>query len=72
MENSGRVLSRGQLIQLAWGDQYVGVAKAVDVCVHGLRKKIQPHLTGGFYIQSLRGYGYKFEIPRPQAAAIAH
>jgi DNA-binding response OmpR family regulator len=62
MENSGRVLSRDQLIQLAWGDNYVGTAKAVDVCVHGLRKKMQRHLTGGTYIQALRGFGYKFEL----------
>jgi two-component system alkaline phosphatase synthesis response regulator PhoP len=68
MDNSGRVLSRDQLMGLAWGDHYVGTAKSVDVCVHGLRKAIQPHLTGGTYIQALRGFGYKFEMPKPQAA----
>jgi two-component system alkaline phosphatase synthesis response regulator PhoP len=70
MENASRVLSRDQLIQLAWGDHYVGTAKAVDVCVHGLRKKMQQYVTGGSYIYALRGFGYKFEMPRPQAAAI--
>ncbi len=69
MDNANRVLSRDQLMRLAWGESFVGGAKTVDVCVLRLRRKIQPKLTGGFYIQSLRGFGYKFELPRPQAAA---
>jgi two-component system alkaline phosphatase synthesis response regulator PhoP len=68
MENAGRVLSRDQLMQVAWGDHFVGTAKTVDVYVQRLRKKMQPHLTGGFYILALRGFGYKFEMPRPQQA----
>jgi two-component system alkaline phosphatase synthesis response regulator PhoP len=69
MENAGRVLSRDQLMRVAWGDHFVGTAKTVDVYVQRLRKKMQPHVTGGFYIQALRGFGYKFELPRPQQAA---
>jgi len=63
-----RVLSRDQLMRLAWGENFVGGAKTVDVCILRLRKKVHPHLTGGFYIQALRGFGYKFELPRPQNA----
>ena len=69
MENAGRVLSRDQLMELAWGGQFVTL-KSVDVYVLRLRKKLAPHLDGRDYIQALRGFGYKFEIPRPQAAAI--
>ncbi len=67
MENSPRVLSREQLMQLVWGDDSVVTTKAVDQCVHGLRSRLQPQLSGGSYIQALRGFGYKFEMPRPQA-----
>lgn len=70
MENANRVLNRDQLMRIAWGDHFVGTPKAVDVYVQRLRRKIQPHLTAGFYIQSLRGFGYKFEIPRPQPVAV--
>jgi two-component system, OmpR family, alkaline phosphatase synthesis response regulator PhoP len=69
MENANRVLSRDQLMRIAWGDHFIGTPKAVDVYVQRLRRKIQPHLTAGFYIHSLRGFGYKFEIPRPQTVA---
>lgn len=63
MDNPNRVLSRGQLMRLAWGDQYAGTPKTVDVCVLRLRKKLQPHLMFGNYIQTMRGFGYKLELP---------
>ena len=68
MENAGRVLSRQQLMELAWGGQFV-TQKSVDVYVQRLRKSLRPYLDGRDYIQAHRGFGYKFEIPRPQAAA---
>ena len=71
MENSNRVLSRDQLMQLAWGDHFVGIPKTVDVCIQRIRKKIQPHMAGDFYVRALRGFGYKFEMPRPQPALVS-
>lgn len=70
MENAGRVLSRDQLMRVAWGDDHVSTSKNVDVHIQRVKKKIGPHLTGGGYIEALRGFGYKFEIPRPQKAAV--
>jgi DNA-binding response OmpR family regulator len=69
MENANRVLSREQLMRLAWGDHYVGTPKTVDVYVQRLRRKMQPLLTAGFYIEALRGFGYRFQIPRPRTVA---
>lgn len=63
MSNSPRVLSRSQLMQ-HWGDHFMGLSKAVDVYVQRLRRKIQPHLKGNFYIGAVRGYGYRLEAPR--------
>jgi two-component system, OmpR family, alkaline phosphatase synthesis response regulator PhoP len=68
MENAGRVLSRGQLMEMAWSDGYARGQKMVDVYVLNLRKKIGPHLKGAGYIHALRGFGYKFELPRPKSA----
>jgi DNA-binding response OmpR family regulator len=67
MENAGRVLSRDQLMEMAWGDGYTRGRKMVDVYIRNLRIKILPHLKGGAYIQALRGFGYKFELPGPHA-----
>jgi len=63
MMNPDRVLSRTQLIRLAWGDDFEGCLKTVDVCLQRLRKKIQPHLSGDGYIHAVRGFGYKIQRP---------
>jgi len=63
MENSNRVLNREQLIERAWGNEFPGVTKTVDVCILRLRKKLQRHLVTRRHIQTTRGFGYKFEIP---------
>lgn len=68
MDNQNRVLSREQLMQLAWGDRFVGIAKTVDVCVQRVRKKMAPYLSDGGCIQSVRGFGYKFAIAHPATA----
>ena len=69
MMNPDRVLSRSQLTRLAWGDDFEGCLKTVDVCIQRLRKKIQPRLGGKEYIQAVRGFGYKLQ--RPVTAIIA-
>jgi DNA-binding response OmpR family regulator len=58
MENANRVLSREQLISIAWGENYAVVSKTVDVYVQRLRQKLDPH--GGPFIVSARGFGYQF------------
>jgi DNA-binding response OmpR family regulator len=68
MLNPGRVLSRDQLMHLAWGDNFVGTSKTVDVYIQRLRYKMAPYLTDHDPIQALRGLGYKFEVPRTQSA----
>jgi DNA-binding response OmpR family regulator len=69
MMNPNRVLARSQLVRLAWGDDFDGCLKTVDVCVQRLRKKIQPHLFGEDYIEAVRGFGYKLQRPvRPTAS----
>jgi two-component system alkaline phosphatase synthesis response regulator PhoP len=69
MMNPNRVLARSQLVRLAWGDDFEGGNKTVDVCIQRLRKKIQPHLAGGDYIEAVRGFGYKLQ--RPERTAVA-
>jgi two-component system alkaline phosphatase synthesis response regulator PhoP len=69
MENPARVLSRDQLTELAWGDHFMGTPKSVDVYINRIRNRLGKHLTGGQYIEAVRGFGYKFEIPKPHTVA---
>ena len=61
LRNSGRVLTRHQLIDRVWGSDYVGDTKTLDVHVKRLRAKIEPDPATPQFIVTVRGMGYKFE-----------
>ena len=61
MRNSGRVLTRMQLIDRVWGSDYVGDTKTLDVHIKRLRAKIEQDPANPVYIQTVRGLGYKLE-----------
>lgn len=61
LRNSGRVLTRGQLIDRVWGADYVGDTKTLDVHIKRLRSKIEVHPSRPKHLVTVRGLGYKFE-----------
>ena len=61
LRNSGRVLTRGQLIDRIWGSDYVGDTKTLDVHIKRLRAKIEPDPANPKYLLTVRGLGYKFD-----------
>lgn len=61
LRNSGRVLTRGQLIDRIWGADYVGDTKTLDVHVKRLRSKIENEPSRPRHLVTVRGLGYKFE-----------
>lgn len=61
LRNTGRVLTRMQLIDRVWGSDYVGDTKTLDVHVKRLRAKIEPDPGNPQHIVTVRGLGYKFE-----------
>jgi two-component system response regulator RegX3 len=61
LRNSGRVLTRGMLIDRVWGSDYVGDGKTLDVHVKRLRAKIEADPAAPVHLVTVRGLGYKFE-----------
>lgn len=59
--NLGRVLSRNQLIEAAWGPGTAITDRAVDTHVFNLRKKIEPVPSEPKFLIGVRGLGYRFE-----------
>jgi two-component system alkaline phosphatase synthesis response regulator PhoP/two-component system response regulator ResD len=58
-QHRGQVLTREQLLELAWGYDYYGETRTVDVHVSHLRKK----LAGSeLEIETVRGVGYKLVV----------
>ncbi|MCH9840547.1 MAG: response regulator transcription factor [Candidatus Nanopelagicales bacterium] len=62
VRNSGRVLTRNQLIDRVWGADYVGDTKTLDVHIKRLRAKIEIDPSNPVHIHTVRGLGYKFDI----------
>jgi two-component system alkaline phosphatase synthesis response regulator PhoP len=54
----GWVLTRGQILEAVRGDGYAATARAVDVQVLGLRKKLG---SAGKYVETVRGVGYRLK-----------
>lgn len=55
-----QVFSRDQLLRLVWEHDYLGDSRLVDACVQRLRGKIEDHPADPRYVQTVRGFGYRF------------
>jgi len=65
-ENPGIAISRHDLFRSIWGDDSPSGEKTVDVTIHTLREKIEEDPAQPRFIQTVRGYGYRFTI-EPEA-----
>lgn len=61
MRYTGSVLSRQEILDYAWGIATEIETRTVDMHVKTLRRKLG---HAGRFIQTVRGVGYKFELPR--------
>ena len=64
LANAGRVLTRETLIDRVWGPHYVGDTKTLDVHVKRLRAKVEQDPSAPTRIVTIRGLGYKYEVPK--------
>ncbi len=60
MRNSGRVLTRGQLIDRVWGSDYFGDTKTLDVHIKRIRSRIEETPRDRVWVVPARGGGYRF------------
>jgi len=61
LRNSGRVLTRGQLIDRVWGADYFGDTKTLDVHIKRIRSRIEKVPSEPTMLVTVRGLGYRFE-----------
>jgi DNA-binding response OmpR family regulator len=55
-----QTFSRQQLLEQVWEHSYYGDARLVDACVMRLRSKIEDDPRSPRYVQTVRGFGYRF------------
>ncbi len=60
MDNPGKALSREEIWQTVWGENYLSELKIVDVNIRRLRVKIEDEPTNPSYITTIWGFGYKW------------
>lgn len=60
MENVDKAFNRDELLNLAWGENFFGDHKTVDVHVRRLREKIEQDSSNPEFIKTIWGYGYRF------------
>jgi two-component system, OmpR family, response regulator MtrA len=56
----GQVLTRQQLLESVWEHDYLGDSRLVDNCVQRLRAKIEADPAAPVFVQTVRGFGYRF------------
>lgn len=60
MKNINKALSRDEILNMAWGEDFFGDYKTVDVHIRRLRKKLEDDATNPQFIQTVWGHGYRF------------
>ena len=61
IRNRGRIMSRDQLLEAAWGRDTFVTDRVVDHHIVNLRRKIEPHPEAPRYLVCVRGMGYRFD-----------
>ncbi|NLY50368.1 MAG: response regulator transcription factor [Firmicutes bacterium] len=63
--NPGRVFPREELLERLWDYEFLGDSRTLDVHIRHLREKIEVDPSNPIYIKTVRGVGYKLEVPEP-------
>ncbi|EFI42212.1 MULTISPECIES: response regulator transcription factor [Peptoniphilus] len=62
MQNPGKALNRDEILNLVWGEDFVGDSKIVDVNIRRLRSKIEENAAKPKFIETVWGLGYRWHI----------
>src|SRR5882757_1741361 len=60
LDNSGRVVTREELLNDVWGYTFYSSTRTVDNQILKLRQKLEPDPTNPVYFRTMHGTGYKF------------
>lgn len=60
----GRVFTRDQVLDAVWKEVAFVTPRSVDVYIRRLREKIELDPENPRYLKTVRGTGYKFEVPK--------
>lgn len=64
MHNPGKLLTRKKLIREVWLTDYTGDTRTLDVHMSWLRHAIEPDPSHPEFLRTVRGMGYRFDLPK--------
>jgi DNA-binding response OmpR family regulator len=62
--HKGRVFTRDHLLDSVWRDTAYVTPRSIDVYVRRIREKIEPDPENPRYLKTVRGAGYRFDVPK--------
>jgi DNA-binding response OmpR family regulator len=65
LQNPGRLMMRKTLIRKVWHTDYTGDTRTLDVHMSWLRQAIEPDPTRPRFLKTIRGMGYRLDLPDP-------
>jgi DNA-binding response OmpR family regulator len=68
MQNPGKVLSRPEIMKQVWETEYTGDTRTISVHVRWLRQRIEDDPDHPRFLRTVRGVGYRFEVPEDLAS----
>jgi len=63
LKNAGKAISREKLLDIAWGQDWIGDSRTLNVHIRWLRMKLEDDPASPKIIQTVRGYGYRLVSP---------
>ncbi len=63
---AGQALTRNQVLNAVWGHSVFVTPRSVDQCVNTLRSKIEPDPARPAYVKTVRGIGYRLDLPEEE------
>jgi DNA-binding response OmpR family regulator len=63
MRHPGEVLTREFLMKRVWETDFTGDTRTLDVHIHWVREAIEEDTGSPRYLHTVRGVGYRFEVP---------
>ena len=63
IDRQGQLVERVEMMRLIWHTDYTGDMRTIDVHVSWLRKAIEPDPRLPRYIKTIRGLGYRLDLP---------
>ena len=65
MRNRGKVLSRQEIMAKIWETDYLADTRTLTVHACWLRTRIEDDPASPIYLRTVRGVGYRFDVPEP-------